>query len=372
MPEQHWIPEKVYIDEEALTASRTQEILKRVPEAEKIKVRDVKELARKIYERPHRFTEGKQTLFLTRHRGKFLSMCPALTESAVCCNYRTINIIMGCNFDCSYCFLQAYLNNPLTTFYVNLDDMFDELKSAVDSHPEKIFRFGTGEFTDSLSLDPILGINKDLITFFAERKNASLELKTKSARVESLLDLKHNGKTIVAWSVNTEFIQKTEEHKTAAIDERIAAARKCVNAGYRVAFHFDPIIMHEDWKEGYSETARKLKESIPQDAIAWISYGSLRFVSKLKQEALTRFRTTPIFSGEFVKGFDGKMRYFTPLRTKLYQTVHRYIQEAFPKITPYICMEPEHIWEQSFDYKSPTAESLSAKLDIRSTLKIDA
>jgi len=302
-------------------------------------------------------------LLLTRQRGKFLSLCPAFTDSAVCCNYQTINLLMGCNIDCSYCFLQAYLNNPFITLFTNLEDVFRELRELIDGRPEHVFRFGTGEFTDSLALDHVLGLNKYLVEFFAARPNALLELKTKSAHVTPLLDLKHNGRTIIAWSVNTETIQSTEEHKSATIDERLSAAVRCIEAGYRVAFHFDPLIIHPGWKEGYRETVEKMKKHIPEEAIAWISYGSLRYVPQLKRIAQSRFRKTPIFSGEFIKGFDHKMRYFTPLRTLLYQTVHQYIENAFPNIKPYLCMEPEHIWEQSFGMPSPSIDGLTRRLD---------
>ncbi|MBI4430284.1 MAG: DNA photolyase [Candidatus Omnitrophica bacterium] len=364
MPEHIWRPDKIYIDEAVADEKRVRQILARVPDVPKEATSEVKELTRRAASKENAFTEGKRALLLTRHKGKFLSVCPAFTDSAVCCTYRTINIVLGCNFDCSYCFLQAYLNNPLTTFYVNVEDMFSELRSLFDSNPEKTFRFGTGEFTDSVSLDHILGINQELIAFFAQYPNAVLELKTKSARVDSLLDLDHRGRTIIAWSVNTKFIQRTEEHKTATIEERIGAAKKCVETGYRVAFHFDPLILHEGWETGYRETVRLMREEINPESIAWISYGSLRFLSPLKQEAQKRFPATPIFSGEFVKGFDGKMRYFAPLRTRLYQTIHRYVQESFPLVTPYICMEPEHVWEKSLGLSDISSAWLTDTLDI--------
>ncbi len=365
MSEQIWFPDKIYIDKAVADHERVRQIISRLPKSTVEVVEDVKTLTRKAAGQANAFTEGKKTLLLTRQKGKFLSVCPAFTESAVCCTYRTINIILGCNFDCSYCFLQAYLNNPLITFYVNMEDMFAELKELFESSPNKTFRFGTGEFTDSLSLDPVLGINGELVEFFGCYANTALELKTKSTRVNALLNFNHNRRTIIAWSINTQFIQRTEEHKTATIEERILAAKKCADAGYRVAFHFDPLITHSGWEKGYCETVGLLRKHIAPQAIAWISYGTLRFVPELKREAQSRFLTTPIYSGEFVKGFDGKMRYFAPLRTRLYETVHRYIQEAFPTITPYLCMEPEHIWEKSLNTSHPTTEDLTKRLDLQ-------
>ena len=363
MSETFWRPDVIFVDEAVRTHPRTALILERFPKAERAPVQDVKAFARNGTPAARAFSKGKKGLFLSRQKGKFLSVCPAFTENAVCCHYRIINLLLGCNFDCSYCFLQAYLNNPFITFYVNVEDALEELRLLFKENPARGFRFGTGEFTDSLSLDHAVGLNKTLVEFFAGQANAALELKTKSTRVEPLLSLDHRGRTIIAWSLNTRFIQRTEEHKTASIEDRILAARRCVTAGYRVAFHFDPLIIHPDWEEGYRETINLIGAHIDREQIAWISYGALRFVPELKRAAQSRFAETPIFSDEFVKGFDGKMRYFAPLRTRLYQTIHRHVQEVFPALSPYLCMEAEHLWEKALGEKAPSTAELTARLD---------
>ena len=118
------------------------------------------------------FAIGKQSLFFTRNRSRFLEHCPAGTPGLVCCNYLVVSLISNCPMDCTYCFLQEYLaNNPLLKVYTNVDDLLREVADAVDRQPWKQFRIGTGELSDSLALDPLLGFSADIIPFFARRKN---------------------------------------------------------------------------------------------------------------------------------------------------------------------------------------------------------
>ena len=49
------------------------------------------------------------------------------TREYQCCSYHVLNTGMNCPMDCVYCILQAYLNNPWISFYVNIEAMFAEL-----------------------------------------------------------------------------------------------------------------------------------------------------------------------------------------------------------------------------------------------------
>ena len=71
--------------------------------------------------------------------------------------------------DCVYCILQAYLNNPWLSFFVNIEDLFVELEVALGREPERFFRIGTGEFTDSLALDSLTHLSPRLVRFIADQ-----------------------------------------------------------------------------------------------------------------------------------------------------------------------------------------------------------
>ena len=233
--------------------------------------------------------------------------------------------------------------------------MLKQVGQLTYSNPDTFFRIGTGEHSDSLALDKTLGINQHVIKFFAALPNALLELKTKSNHVEHLLELPHGGKTVISWSVNPQEIVKKEELKTATLDERLKAARMASDAGYKVAFHFDPMIDYPDWEKGYQELAEQIIDNIPPDRIAWISFGTLRYISSLKSIVEERFPNSRLFLDEFVPGVDGKMRYLKKIRQRLYRNVQKKIEKLAPDVPTYLCMESSHLWKNSMPYQPETA-----------------
>jgi len=265
--------------------------------------------------------------------------------------------------ECSYCILQSYLTNPILTVYVNLEEMLGNLKSILRQNPDRLFRIGTGQLADSLSLEPIIGFMETLIPFFARQENAVLELKTKSSNVASLLDLDPQGRTIVSWSMNSRKIQHEEEHKCATIDERIEAAKKiAVLPGYRVGFHFDPVIDYPGWEEDYEEVVRDIFRVIPEEKIAWVSLGCLRFMPALKSIMQSRFPKSKLSLAEWVSGTDGKTRYFKPRRIEIYKRMVRFIRDRTQHVALYLCMESPEVWRHVFGGEH-TKQSVCELLD---------
>ena len=238
----------------------------------------------------------------------------------------------------------------------------NQVRQRTSSQPETLFRIGTGEHSDSLALDKTLGINQHVIKFFATLPNALLELKTKSNHVEHLLELPHGGKTVISWSVTPQAIVKKEELKTATLDERLKAAKMASDAGYKVAFHFDPMIDYPDWEKGYQGLVEQIIDNISPERIAWVSLGTLRYISSLKSIVDERFPNSRVFLGEFVPGIDGKMRYLKKIRQRLYRNVQQKIQKLAPNVPTYLCMESSHLWKNSMSNQPETPPEMEGIL----------
>jgi spore photoproduct lyase len=308
-------------------------------------------------------TAGKRHLLLCRNKGRFFKPCPG-TREYQCCGYHVLNIGMNCPMDCVYCILQVYLNTPWLSFFVNIEDLFAELDLELQTQPSRLFRIGTGEFTDSLALDNLTGLSRRLIEYISHTDNAFLELKTKSAVIGNLKDADHGGRTIVAWSLNSPDIAAREELRTASLEQRLLAAACCAEWGYRLAFHFDPVIWHEGWKEGYRHTIQRLFQTVPKDRIVWISLGALRFIPGLKTIATERFPGSRIFYEEFIIGLDGKSRYFRPQRVEMYMFIANELKRYVSDLTClYFCMESDVIWREVFGFAPGDRGGLPAMLD---------
>lgn len=311
-------------------------------------------------------TLAKRKLLITKHKGQAIKACQGLSNDYVCCNLLTLSLASNCHFECSYCILQDYLkNNPIMTFYANVDEILGELEAKIKNSPETLFRVGTGELADSLALDHITGYSKDLVEFAARQKNLVIELKTKSNNVAGLLNLDHQRKTVVSWSINPQSFIDKEEYKTASLDERFAAARLCADAGYLVGFHLDPLLNLENWEEEYKSLVKKMSRLFDEDEIAWISSGSLRYTPGLAPIAKKRFPKSRLFYGELFPNEDGKVRYFRPIREEMSTKVSGLIKENFPDTPHYLCMETEKIWQKVFKNRPATTTVLEEQISAR-------
>ena len=304
----------------------------------------------------------QECIFLCRNKGRFFEPCPG-TKQYLCCGYTILNFAANCHLNCTYCILQAYLNKPHMVVYTNTGEMFEEL-DGIFNHPSKrLYRVGTGELTDSLILDHLTSFTRLVVPYFGSKKNAFLELKTKTDNIDNLGDLEHAGQTIVSWSLNAEPVIKREEKHACSLEARIKAAHQCQKWGYKVGFHFDPLIYYPGWERDYKQAIEKVFQSIDPASLCWISLGCLRFMPKLKPIIIQRYPESRIMYQEFIRGLDGKMRYFQPIRIDMYRKMVGWIKRACTETFIYLCMESKDVWEKSLGLAPRSNQDLRSMLD---------
>ncbi|MDP3182628.1 MAG: hypothetical protein Q8M54_07395 [Desulfobaccales bacterium] len=322
-------------------------ILARLPGVPVTVIPDREALRPALADRAAWLAAAKTTLLLTVQKGPFRRPCPG-TRDYLCCGYQVLQVTLNCPMDCSYCVLQEYINVPAITIFVNMEDLLAELEADWAAAPDKVWRLGTGEFGDSLALDELMGLNKRLMPFFAGRPQAVLEIKTKWHRLEPLLPLGPNPQVVFAWSLNPAEIIRREEHFSAPLEARLKAAAQAAAAGFRLAFHFDPLIYFPGWEEAYRSTVERLGSMVPSAAIAWISLGGLRFLPRLRHLIHRRFPASRFAAQEMVRAPDGKLRYFKDLRIDMYGRMREWLSQATPGALIYLCMESPRVWQAVF------------------------
>ncbi len=317
------------------------------------------------------YTLSKKRLFLTEHPGHFFKRCPGAKKGLACCNYYDLNLGQQCDMDCSYCYLQSFLNTPYTVIYTNLDKALLELSEIYANHSESRVRVGTGEVVDSLSLDPLTNYSHSLIDFFRDKPHWNLEFKTKSAYVENLLSVTGSSNVIVSWSINPQFIVENEEHGTASLEERLSAARRCLDHGYQIAFHIDPVIWHDDWKKNYEGLAEAIHASFRPQDLPYISLGALRFQSEQRDIMRERFGMNSLVTrAEMFKSSSGKMRYDQTLREEMFQAIIQKFKNLDPHWKIFLCMETPETWLNAtgqLPYKQENIRSLFKPLQLETT-----
>ncbi len=335
----------IYIEKDSLFSQSAQRVRQMFPKNCIHIIRDKSELKNISRMNADQFNQSKKNLLLCAFKGKFFKRCPGARPGLICCNYFVLNLGQHCEMDCSYCYLQDLINFPFVTIYTNIDSALKELSETAKALKNHKLRVGTGELTDSLSLDDITLYSKQLVSFFKQYPNWTLEFKTKSANVKNFIYQKHSGNVIVSWSLNPQYIITQEEHGTACLNDRLKAGRLCRDQGFPVAFHIDPIIYHKEWKKNYSNLVCQIISLFQPEEVFHISLGALRF--QLEQRHLMRERfgmKSLVTKGEYFKSRDGKLRYDSELRQKMFRFIFSQFKKHSSNWNLFLCMEDKENW----------------------------
>jgi spore photoproduct lyase len=344
-------PQQLWIDRQVLDSPITANVLRQLPDVPAAIIDGPPPLAPPPSQAAL-MTLSKKHLYLTAQQGRFVRACPGATSrnaaGQLCCGYMIVDVAYNCNYDCTYCYLQSYVNAPYMTVYANVEQLFDELAALFRARAPQLVRIGSGEFSDSLSLDPLTGFSRLLVPFLRQFPNALFEFKTKSALVDQLLDLEPQGRVMVSWSLNPEPVVRREELKTASLAARLQAAQRCCAAGYKIGLHFDPLLDYPGWEADYEPFVAQVFSRLAPAEVTYVSLGSLRFVPSLKKVVQERFPRSRLMAAELFPGVDGKMRYFKPIRTEMYAKMLGWLRRYTADIPLYLCMESQEIWLRVF------------------------
>ncbi|MBU0469331.1 MAG: hypothetical protein KKD07_01930 [Candidatus Omnitrophica bacterium] len=331
------IPKQFFIEESVLETALVDRLRKKFKNAKFNNISTYKDFVKNREFCLKDFNNRLDEFYIVRENYDFFLECPCSNDS-VPCGYNTMNLGIGCGFDCTYCFLQGYINSPGILIQANIEDYFARFKKI-----GKDIRVGTGQFTDSLVFDHITEYSPLIVEFFRNYPKSTFEFKTKSDNVDLLIALTPPENIQVSWTLNPQTIIDNVEFGTNSLEERLRAAVRCVEAGYKVGFHFDPIIVYDRWQENYNFVVNRLFDLIDEKRIGWISLGVLRMTAKLKQVIENRFPRTNILDGEFLIGYDEKLRYSERQRNNIYSTMKQFIRERSKSVDLYLCMEDEGI-----------------------------
>ena len=345
--------ETVFIDEKSLNSSVADRIFSIFPE-KKIQVvqNEPWQERRKSILSADDFSESKKNIFVTPFKGQFFKRCPGSSQAKVlnCCNYHVLNLGSQCNMNCSYCYLQSYLNSPIMKIYSNISSAVDELTEMFKSAGHLPYRVGTGEIIDSLSMDEITLYSRILIEQFKQFPNWTLEFKTKSNKVDQFLDLAPAKNVVVSWSLNCEEMIQSEEHETASLTERLEAAEKCLKAGFQIAFHIDPMIWHPEWKQNYFRLASQIQSRFNPEDVNVISLGTLRYQPEQKQMMKQRFGMNSwVTKAEMFPSEGDKLRYDAGLRHEMFRSMYQNFKSQNEKWRIFLCMETPETWVTALD-----------------------
>jgi len=254
-----------------------------------------------------------------------------------------IHTIWGCHYRCAYCSLGQYIN-----IMMNMEEFVERLDGYIEKAPgQTLYQYDNG--TDTVCFEPEYGGARLLVEYFAKRENEYLELYVgKSDNVDYLLDLEHRGHTVCCWSISGETQSKYLEAETASMQDRIASARRCQEAGYHVRFRLSPIIPVKNWE---AENRGMIELLFAETRPDVITFETLRF---LNYDAIENSFDLSLLDPEFVQvmqdnrgekhiqGCEMPHDY----RKKVYRFIIDELERVSPQTLYALCRAPRVMWDE--------------------------
>ncbi len=237
------------------------------------------------------FGAGKRRMVIARRKTPFLMACPAGSSKFACCGYLVLTLASNCPMDCCYCFLQEYLaDNPAFQVYANYADAFGELDRLCANARGRSFRVGTGELADSLAFDSITGDEPRSGRVFLRRARISHSNSKPRPTRSKICSM--SIRAAACWFRGR--CRPMPSIAAPSIAPRrprgaIAAARAVLDAGYRVAFHLDPLIAYPEAERDYLQLIDELLDNDPARANLLHQHGR-----PADDAAIARRRARPI------------------------------------------------------------------------------
>lgn len=272
-------------------------------------------------------------------------MCPVASEKTVCCNLRTIDAVENCVFGCSYCSVQTFYTDRVV-FHENLEKKLGEI--PID--PDRFYHFGTGQSSDALAWGNKHGALDALCAFAAAHPNILLEFKTKSDNVRYFEEHDVPANVVCSWSLNPQTVIDHEEHFTASLERRLAAARAVADRSVGIAFHFHPMVLYRGWDSDYATLTSRVMDTFHADEVCFISFGSVTLIKPVLRHIRELGHPTRIHQMELVPDPHGKLTCPDDVKVEMFTAIHRWFAPWHDEVFFYLCMEKASIWEQSFGY----------------------
>ena len=240
--------------------------------------------------------------------------------------------ILGCLYDCEYCYLQGLYNSANSVVFVNLDDFFTALKPYLHKPTLVAISYDT----DTLAIEKLTRHSQIWIEFAKNEPNLHLEIRTKSANFKAISHLQANDNIVLAWSLSPQDIIEKYEHQTPALLKRLSAIKEALSLGWRVRLCIDPVIYDEDFETKYFELIETIFSELEAEKIFQITLGSFRMSSQHLKKLKTLGRSDVAFYPYQVE--DSIASYPKEIEQKILHTL-------IEKVTQYISKEKVRTWQ---------------------------
>jgi spore photoproduct lyase len=304
--------ETLYVEEEALRLPRAQEILAKHSRALVVPVLGYGE----VFNRGHqsfRLQKRMPSLILAVKRGNLVLEAPYGIGGQR--NFY-FSHVLNCLYDCRYCFLQGMFRSAHYVLFVNYEDFQQSIRETAERFPGDEVSFFSGYDGDSLALESITGFASAFLPFFADNPRLLLELRTKSIAIRPLLAREAFRNCVVAFSFTPEALSRSLEHGVPPNRERIAAAAKLAERGWRIGLRFDPLLAAPGYETLYGDLFESVFSAIPEGSIHSVGFGAFRLPRDYFTRVARLYPEERLFASP-LEDRDGMVSYVSTLEEEL-------------------------------------------------------
>jgi spore photoproduct lyase len=223
-----------------------------------------------------RILAGKGVIYISPASTTILDTFIMPDDRMVCPHFERLKLASnGCFYQCDWCYLKLTYRAAFP--FITVRAQYDRIKGMLEKRLKEAkspLIFHTGELADSLSLEHLTRGARVFIPWFGQTENGYLFMLTKSANIDQILNLPHNGHTIIAWSMNNEEVSRRYEIGAPSFGRRLDAASKVQAAGYPLRIRLDPIIPFKGWQRAYAESIKQIFNKVSPERV---TVGTLRF-----------------------------------------------------------------------------------------------
>jgi len=261
-----WRPSKIIIDKTVIDDPVTNYIRGQCPNTP---VRYVKDGNRKTVGMLKKVLEGKKVVYIVAAEPDVADGSSIPDLLLICPNPNRLKLVSsGCLYRCEWCYLKLTYREQFPVIKVSAQyDMIEKRLEEVLKKLDSPIIFNCGELADSLSMEHLTRAGQRFIPWFAEQEKGYLFMLTKSDNVDDILNLQHNGHTIIAFSINNEAVSQKYEIGVPSFEERLEAAIKVQDAGYPLRLRLDPIVPFNGWKHAYAGTIKRIFEVVKPERV---------------------------------------------------------------------------------------------------------
>lgn len=320
----------LYIEHEVANHALTNKIKQHYRHADVIEIGKYGEVFN-IKSQNFRLQKKRPSLILAKKYGKRIIATPDEYETGGDQNYY-FSHMLNCVYDCRYCFLQGMYRSANYLLFVNYEDFAHDLRGHVSSSQVKNPWYFSGYDCDSLAFEPVTGFADYFMQVFAEESmaDATLELRTKSTQIRSLLKRQAMSNVIVAFSLNPDNIISSVEAGTPSLTKRLQAISQLQAAGWRIGLRFDPIVWHQEFKQSYTAFFDQVFGSIDKNKVHSVTLGSVRLPKDFHKTISQLYPEHWLFKAGMVLDETGMVSYTQQAKSELLGFAQEQLLKHFP------------------------------------------